>query len=95
MTAADFKPHRGVHRPLTFICGANPDDAIVTFLERPAAVIASRLLEDVGDWHQAIQHLEKTDVPPAVTEALDALHDAMCGWADWTAAATKRTEAGS
>jgi hypothetical protein len=73
-----------------FICGANPDDSVVAFAENPAAHIASALLEDIGDWHRAVRQLERTDVPPTVATALAALHEATCGWVDWTAAASKR-----
>ncbi|GCD38010.1 hypothetical protein OEIGOIKO_05820 [Streptomyces chrestomyceticus JCM 4735] len=89
----DFKPHPAVHRPWMFICGANPDDSVVTFAENPAKQIASALLEDIGDWHSAIANLQKTDVPPPVLDALGRLHDAVCGWTDWAEKTDKRTEA--
>lgn len=91
--STDFKPHPAVHSPWMFICGADPDDSVVAFAENPAAQIASALLEEVGDWNHAIKNLQRTDVPPAVTAALDALHDAMCGWVDWNAKVSKRAEA--
>ena len=88
---AEFTPHPGVHRPWMFICTMDdPDAAVVSYDENPAAHIASQLLEEVGDWSHALKNLKRSDVPPAVTAALDALHDAMCGWTDWTAAAEKR-----
>lgn len=82
MTGPD--PHPAVHRPWAFICGADPDDSVVTLAERPAQQIASALLEDVGDWNRAVQGLQG-EAPPAVSEALGALHEAVCGWADWNA----------
>jgi hypothetical protein len=78
-------PHAAVHRPWAFICGADPDDSVVSLAERPAAQIASALLEDVGDWHRAVEGLQHTEMPPAVSEALSALHEAVCGWTDWNA----------
>jgi hypothetical protein len=89
MTAEDFQPHSGVHRPWMFICGADPDESSVTFSENPAARIAGALLEDIGDWHRAINGLRNTDVPPPVAAALDQLHEAVCGWTDWTTARHK------
>ncbi len=80
-----FQPHPGVHRPWMFICGADPDDSVVSFAEHPPATVSSRLLEDIGGWHSALRGVEKTAVPAAVTEALEVLHEAVCGWADWTA----------
>ncbi|TQE33105.1 hypothetical protein [Streptomyces ipomoeae] len=80
------QPHPGVHRPWMFICSAtDPDASVVALAEHPAVVVASRLLEDVGAWYDALHSVQKTAVPPAVTEALGALHEAACGWADWTA----------
>jgi hypothetical protein len=79
--------HPAVHRPWVFICGRDPDDLVVVLAERPAAQVAVALLEDVGDWHRAVRALQKTDVPPAVADALGALHDAVCGWVDWNARA--------
>ena len=87
---ADFRPHHGVHTPWMFICGADPDGSVVTFAEHPAAVVASRLLEEVGDWYRALSGVQKTTVPDAVTEALGVLHEAACGWADWTAGQRNR-----
>jgi hypothetical protein len=85
MTQPPFVPHKAVHRPFVFICGSDPDDSAVTFTENPAARIASGLLEDIGDWYTAIRAVQQTEIPPAVTEALGALHEAVCGWTDWTA----------
>jgi hypothetical protein len=94
MTTTGFKPHPAVHAPWMFMCSVDdPDVSAVSFAENPAAQIASALLEDVGDWHHAIKNLQRTDVPPAVTTALDALHDAICGWADWNEQAAKREAA--
>ena len=89
--STDFKPHPGVHTPWMFICSMDdPDASAVSYAENPAAQIASTLLEEVGDWHHAIKGLQRTDVPPAVTAALDTLHDAMCGWVDWLGQGAKR-----
>ncbi|MFJ8301563.1 hypothetical protein ACIQ9R_37440 [Streptomyces sp. NPDC094447] len=83
MTDTDFTPHPGVHTPWMFICGADPDDAVVAYAEHPPAHIASVLLEDISEWHHAIQNLQKATVPPPVVEALDRLHEAVCGWVEW------------
>lgn len=92
--STDFKPHPGVHKPWMFICSMDdPDAAVVSYDESPVAQIASVLLEEVGDWHHALKNLKRADVPPAVTTALDALHDAMCGWVDWNEQTEKRTGA--
>lgn len=89
--STDFKPHPGVHAPWMFICTMDdPDAAVVSYDENPAAQIASTLLEEVGDWHHALKNLQRADVPPAVTAALDVLHEAMCGWVEWNERAAKR-----
>ncbi|MGW0337065.1 hypothetical protein ACWD0J_35450 [Streptomyces sp. NPDC003011] len=94
MTTADFTPHPAVHTPWMFLCSmGDPDASVVSFAENPARQIAGALLEDVGDWHHAIKNLQRTDVPPAVTAALDALHDAVCGWVDWNDQVSKREAA--
>ena len=91
MNAPDFKPHPAVHAPWMFLCSMDdPDAAIVSIAEKPAAQIASALLEDVGDWNHAIRNLQRADVPPAVTAALDAFHDAVCGWVEWNERGAKR-----
>lgn len=93
MSAPEFKPHPAVHAPWMFLCSMDdPDAAVVSYAENPAARIASALLEDVGDWHHAIKNLQRADVPPGVTAALDAFHDAVCGWVEWNEQAAKRTE---
>lgn len=93
MNAADFKPHPAVHTPWMFICSMDdPDSSAVAFAENPAARIASDLLEEIGDWHHAIKNLQRTDVPPAVTAALDTLHDAVCGWVEWNERTANRAE---
>ncbi|MFD5031678.1 hypothetical protein ACFWM0_14870 [Streptomyces sp. NPDC058405] len=90
-----FTPHHAVHTPWMFICSMDdPDAAIVSYDENPGAQIASTLLEEVGDWHHAIKTLKRTDVPPAVTTALNALHDAMCGWVEWNEKTAARKEVG-
>lgn len=89
--STDFKPHPSIHSPWMFMCAMDdPDAAIVSVAEKPAAQIASALLEDVGDWHHAVKNLQKAHVPPAVTAALNALHEAVCGWTEWNEQSAKR-----
>lgn len=84
--SGDFTPHPKVHRTFTFICSlSDPDASVAGVVERPAEEISAALLEDIGDWYRAVRGMRRTEVPPAVTSALDALHDAVCGWTDWTA----------
>ncbi|UJV42042.1 hypothetical protein [Streptomyces sp. AMCC400023] len=88
-----FKPHPAVHAPWMFMCAMDdPDAVIISYAENPGAQIASALLEDVGDWHHAIKNLQRTNVPDGVVTALDAFHDAVCGWVEWNEQTAKRTE---
>lgn len=74
-----------------FICSMDdPDAAIVGLTENPADRVASALLEDVGDWLDAIKELKRTEVPAGVISTLHALHEAVCGWVDWDARTEKR-----
>lgn len=91
MTADVHHPHPAIHRTHGVICSLD-HGCIVGLSERPADRIAAALLEDVGDWHRAVKALTRTEVPPAVSDALDALHEAVCGWTDWTAAQHRTTE---
>lgn len=83
--STDFEPHPVIHRPAMFICSMDdPDESIIGFRENEPADIAPMLLEEIGEWYQAIRGLQRTQVPPAVLEALGRLHEAVGGWTDFT-----------
>jgi hypothetical protein len=77
----DFEPNPRIHRASMFICHENGCE--LGYREAPERIIASGLLEEIGEWHYALKELEHRDVPVGVTEALKVLHDAACGWMDW------------
>lgn len=80
-TEEDFEPNHRVHRASLFIC--HDDGCTLGYGEAPEQIIATGLLEEIGEWYSAIKGLERRDVPTGVTDALNALHDAACGWVDW------------
>lgn len=87
---AEFSPHEGVHRAVSFTCYDGGCD--IGFAEHPAPQIASALLEDTGNWLAALNQVARTDVPAGVLDALTALHDTATGWVDWLDQAAARTE---
>ena len=93
MSSNDHLAHPGVYRPAMFICGADPDDSYVTFDVRNPADISAALLEAVTDWWQALRELPADTVPDGVRNAMEALHEATCGWSDWTARNERRATA--
>jgi len=84
----DFKPHRLIHRPAMFTCHSGGCD--VGYRERPERDVASGLLEEVGEWYRAVASLQRTNVPGGVSDALEALHEAACGWVDWLDRSNKK-----
>lgn len=77
--------HPGVHEPHSFICGEG--FGVVTLRGRQPAAIAASLLEGISDWMRALRTLPDTDLPPRVADLVGQLHEAVCGWTDFVAAA--------
>jgi hypothetical protein len=91
--AEDFPAHPRVYRPVQFTCHSGGCD--IGFAERPEREIAGALLEETGDWFAAVKALDYTNVPPGVSEALRALHDAACGWVEWLDKSASRSNSGT
>ncbi len=68
----------------TFICGTGQCLTTLTQFVRPGRELAGNLLEDVTDWHNSVEAIERSgvEVPAAVRFALSSLHDAACRWTD-------------
>lgn len=75
--------HSGVYRPSMFVCATDQRDSYVLYDARPGAEISAALLDDTGDWWKALRALPDGVVPDGVTAAVEALHEAVCGWSDW------------